>query len=913
MPHPASRKFSTGRKGPRQVTGKRQVKGTLRPGPVAGPSRLRSAADEDEEEEDDDDDDNGAESDHSFDRDGQDGGVRGIRDRGKAYGYREALTREGRPLAGFKVCVSGCTAVKEDLWSVAVEYGAERHTGLLADTTHLVAETYDSEKYRVAVQHGILVMKPSWLWAVRAAWVSGEPVDYKKLENEHRLPALAGVVACLTQFARGAHKNTLKAELVRNGATVISELTTDVTHLIVASPSAPHSQTPSSDKLLQAQRNAHRLHPQLVVVWEGWVSASIICGGVRSDVTAQYRWREGACASENVKSTLGEVAGPPNPLGRLSAHVQEGERPQADADIRAGHFSSRDRLVERRPTPRIDCPVAAEDSKDPGRDANGSAPTSAVLKSDDARILKKRRLANPRADSSDLGLHVAWRPKDAEIAELEALPAVGRTERQFLPATRTIPRTANPLAPGPPGPPTKRQEGPGTVIRALGERRNGVWTGRGDGSPPAKTDGAVATSRSSVGRSSEASPKHDAGVGASDDTLQNPIFEGQAFALVNLKGPDPSKLADVITLYGGRAVIDPVAEAFSEVDWIVVDYAEPDEAFFRSADQRVVSICWLELCIYYDTLLAPADRLLERPLSFPCPVRGAEAICAHFSGFSEASPVLHHIRRFLSAVGATFSPKLSRQVTHLVFDGLDAANVDRTATANRTNPAKAAKAREWNIPIVSLRALREEVDQLAGDQQSAVHTADGPAAKGENFPDLPKQLELIPSFPEAGPVHNESRREDGVFVRNGERRTSEAAPAKAPKPDSEPRRVAKGLLRQQTSLLLAQLSDTDLGPAADPVKPRTISARARGQPREPDFLSCPPPPTRGSTTRLSPPATQDEDASLRIEYDNSVQAAARAQILKSLAEDAAGATSPESAAPTVPSRREARARSTRAR
>lgn len=102
----------------------------------------------------------------------------------------------------------------------------------------------------------------------------------------------------------------------------------------------------------------------------------------------------------------------------------------------------------------------------------------------------------------------------------------------------------------------------------------------------------------------------------------------------------------------------------------------PDEAFFRSSDQRVVSICWLELCIHFNTLLVPSDRLLERPLPYVCPVPGAEAICAHFSGYSEASPVLHHIRRFLSAIGATFSRQLTRRVTHLVVGSLDEDSAD---------------------------------------------------------------------------------------------------------------------------------------------------------------------------------------------------------------------------------------------
>lgn len=58
-----------------------------------------------------------------------------------------------------------------------------------------------------------------------------------------------------------------------------------------------------------------------------------------------------------------------------------------------------------------------------------------------------------------------------------------------------------------------------------------------------------------------------------------------------------------------------------------------------------------------------------------------------------------------------------------------------------------------------------------------------------------------------------------------------APPAGAPQPASrsEPEllRATKGLLRQQTSLLLAKLSDPELGPALEAAKPRAVSARAR--------------------------------------------------------------------------------------
>lgn len=77
-------------------------------------------------------------------------------------------------------------------------------------------------------------MLPSWLWAVQAAWKSGNVVDYARvssirqyleataaadsvdlpqLEAEHRMQPLAGVIASLTHFARG--ESTLSVVLSR--------------------------------------------------------------------------------------------------------------------------------------------------------------------------------------------------------------------------------------------------------------------------------------------------------------------------------------------------------------------------------------------------------------------------------------------------------------------------------------------------------------------------------------------------------------------------------------------------------------------------------------------------------------------------------------------------------------------------
>lgn len=134
MPHPSQFKRAAGKKGPRQVTGKRQPKITLRPAPARDPAaptvdkgkRRAHAAEEEDEGADEDEE--------------------------PRYGYRESLRGEAKPLEGLRISVSGCSGQKEDLWALAIEYGAERHGGLQEDTTHLIADGRDSAKYKVRLR-----------------------------------------------------------------------------------------------------------------------------------------------------------------------------------------------------------------------------------------------------------------------------------------------------------------------------------------------------------------------------------------------------------------------------------------------------------------------------------------------------------------------------------------------------------------------------------------------------------------------------------------------------------------------------------------------------------------------------------------------------------------------------------------
>lgn len=207
MPHPSQFKRAGGKKGPRQATSKRQPKISLRPAPA------RSTRPQPQDDHLDEGGNNGHEEEEE--------------EEGNKYGYREALQQEVKPLVGLKISVSGCSGTKEDLLALAEEYGAERHGGLSEDTTHLVTDSPSGAKYnvrflfllcfRLCLLHGdrsltsqvalsrrMHIMFPTWLNAVREAWLEGDEVDWEEVRCSSLLP----IEAQTEPFSESSSKST---------------------------------------------------------------------------------------------------------------------------------------------------------------------------------------------------------------------------------------------------------------------------------------------------------------------------------------------------------------------------------------------------------------------------------------------------------------------------------------------------------------------------------------------------------------------------------------------------------------------------------------------------------------------------------------------------------------------------------
>ena len=98
----------------------------------------------------------------------------------------------------------------------------------------------------------------------------------------------------------------------------------------------------------------------------------------------------------------------------------------------------------------------------------------------------------------------------------------------------------------------------------------------------------------------------------------------------------------------------------------------------------VVTECWVEGCCFEQRMISPDDHPVFRPLPFPTPFPGAEALNIHLSGFETAETV--YLRRLIAAIGAQLSIKLNKRTTHLI-----------SAT---DDSAKARKAPEWGVKLV---------------------------------------------------------------------------------------------------------------------------------------------------------------------------------------------------------------------
>lgn len=115
------------------------------------------------------------------------------------------------------------------------------------------------------------------------------------------------------------------------------------------------------------------------------------------------------------------------------------------------------------------------------------------------------------------------------------------------------------------------------------------------------------------------------------------------------------------------------------------------------AQPVVVTECWVEACAFEKEVLPPDNHIVFRPLSFPTPLPGADAITVHVTGFGTDSSVF--LRRLLKGVG-TLPGGEQVLITGMNVEKMMVRNVTTHLVMAAPTGTKFEKAKEWGVAVV---------------------------------------------------------------------------------------------------------------------------------------------------------------------------------------------------------------------
>ncbi|KAI4193315.1 MAG: hypothetical protein LQ350_008383 [Teloschistes chrysophthalmus] len=136
-------------------------------------------------------------------------------------------------------CTSVSPEKRSELASIASQMGAVHKYDLTSDVTHLIVGDVDTPKYKFVAKErpDVKCLLPTWVEALREAWMEGGDPDVQALELRYRLPTLHNLRVCVTGFDDMLYRKKLEDDINNNGGEYRANLTKDVTHLIARDPS----------------------------------------------------------------------------------------------------------------------------------------------------------------------------------------------------------------------------------------------------------------------------------------------------------------------------------------------------------------------------------------------------------------------------------------------------------------------------------------------------------------------------------------------------------------------------------------------------------------------------------------------------------------------------------------------------
>ncbi|WWD15806.1 hypothetical protein CI109_100230 [Kwoniella shandongensis] len=203
-----------------------------------------------------------------------------------------ALRKSSKPWKGVVITFTGVDN-KPHYTQLAKELGASVESALTVHVTHVVAIGYGSAKYGYAVEHGLPVMKPSWIEESYNTWLGGNELDVEEEQRSHRLLAFEGLRISMSGVEPLDRRKQLIKFITSNGGLYSKDLDRHCTHLISAKPTSEPRQ---SEKIRWALREIAELEARkrrgvkedvepMKIVYEEWVWDC---------VHYQGRWKEDA-------------------------------------------------------------------------------------------------------------------------------------------------------------------------------------------------------------------------------------------------------------------------------------------------------------------------------------------------------------------------------------------------------------------------------------------------------------------------------------------------------------------------------------------------------------------------------------------------------------------------------------------
>ncbi|KAM0789757.1 hypothetical protein ACM66B_006612 [Microbotryomycetes sp. NB124-2] len=572
---------------------------------------------------------------------------------------------ELKPLNGVNLTVSGCGQDKTALLDLAEQLGAVSDINMTHQTTHLITDSVGSQKYEMAVKRRFKIMQPSWLEAVRQRWTSAEPLDLDQIYEEHRFKPFQGLVLSLTQFQSGAYKKELMLKLAELGADVRNKLHREATHLVVASPSSPHSPQQNLTKIetaLQLQAD----FPRLVIVWEKWLHEVMNLGGQLKERQDFWTWQRGMTEPEA------------EPLETYPLDEKS---------------NSRKRLLPQNSTVM----QLLGDKDDPLMPAHKKAKTrSGLNEANDVEALLQRYQTEEAGPSF---FKAPERPKGMVVEMRAEGMALGARSKSVIKALATS---------------------KSAVITTANESTKSIRPIKQLKPKPAAAADPTASAKDDSAFFEEVSEIVD------DHTriLQGPVDEHansttiSDYSLPKLKGVKIwLGLRDrVLNEKGGEMVRDMGGETvdrMQDADRLVVDVHGPWPAVVDLADERLRTAAWFDHYMNASDPIHAEACPLARPLLTNGPIADAGKLKLQFSlsyvDESQEARERLHMKEFVQHYGFRYKPDLRTTVTHYVHPDPDAT----------LNDPRMKEMKRYGIKTVDMNWLRRWIVEHRDEGESA--------------------------------------------------------------------------------------------------------------------------------------------------------------------------------------------------